>query len=223
LEILSSIEGIDVSMNPKDIVRMGYDKISHTYRGDIIDPTNPEHLRYTHWVTELLTVLPVHAPVLDLGCGNGLPTAKLLADAGCAVAGVDISSMQVVRAQALVPNAQFICADMTELAFSPATFAAIVSFYAIIHIPLAEQPSLFANMHRWLQPGGYMMATVGVDAWTGAEDDWLDVPDAPMYWSHADAAMYYRWFEDQGFTIQWTRFIPEGQSGHTLMFAQKPL
>jgi hypothetical protein len=34
-------------MNPKEIVRAGYDKISYTYRGDTIDPSNPEHLRYT--------------------------------------------------------------------------------------------------------------------------------------------------------------------------------
>lgn len=210
-------------MDPKDIVRAGYDKISHTYRGDAIDPANPDHLRYARWVSELLTVIPAPTAVLDLGCGNGLPTAKLLADTGCAVTGVDISPVQIARARELVPQATFICADMTELDFPASTFAAIVSFYAIIHIPLAEQPALFANIHRWLQSGGYLMATVGADAWTGTEENWLQVPDAPMYWSHADAATYRQWLEDHGFVIQWTRFVPEGQAGHSLVLARKPL
>lgn len=210
-------------MNPKDIVRKGYDKVTQSYRGDAIDPNDPGHRHYLEWVAELLKVLPAQAAVLDLGCGNGLPTTKLLAEAGCAVTGVDISPVQVARAQALVPAATFICADMSELAFPADTFAAVVSFYAIIHLPLAEQPALFANIYRWLQPGGYLMATVGAHAWTGTEDDWLEVPDASMYWSHADAATYQQWFEAQGFALRWSRFVPEGQGGHMLMFAQKPL
>jgi SAM-dependent methyltransferase len=210
-------------MDPKDIVRSGYDKISHIYRGDAIDSSNPDHVRYAHWVSELQTLLPAHAAVLDLGCGNGLPTAKLLVDAGCAVTGVDISPVQIVRARALVSQAQFICADMTELAFPENSFAAIISFYAIIHVPLTQQPALFSNIGRWLQPGGYLMATVGADAWTGTEENWLEVADALMYWSHADAATYQQWLEHQGFSIHWTRFIPEGQSGHTLIFAQRAL
>jgi SAM-dependent methyltransferase len=209
-------------MNPKEMVRAGYDKISHTYRGDAIDPANPEHVRYRDWVNELLTVAPSQGPVLDLGCGNGIPTTQLLADRRQRVIGVDISPVQIARAQALVPTVDFICADMVELAFAPATFAAIVSFYAIIHLPLAEQPSLLASIHQWLQPGGYLMATVGADSWTGTEANWLGVPDASMFWSHTDAASYQHWLEEQGFHITWTRFVPEGQSGHTLVLAQKP-
>jgi SAM-dependent methyltransferase len=208
-------------MHPKEIVRAGYDKISHTYRGDVVDHSNPDHQRYTSWVNELLAVVPVEAPVLDLGCGNGIPVAKVLADSGCRVTGVDISPVQIARAQALVSQARFICADMTELDFAPATFAAVVSFYAIFHIPLAEQPALFAAIHRWLQPAGYVMATVGAQAWTGIEENWLNVPDAPMYWSHTDAETYQHWLEAQGFLIVWTRFVPEGQGGHTLLLAQK--
>ena len=175
-------------MDPKDIVRAGYDKISPTYRGDAVDLSNSEHARYADWVNELLARLPVGAPVLDLGCGNGIPASKLLADAGCVVTGVDISPVQIARAQALVPQARFICADMTQTAFPPDAFAAIICLYAVIHAPLAEQPTLFAAMYRWLRSGGYLMVTVGATAWTGTEAGWLDAPDTLMYWSHADTA-----------------------------------
>jgi SAM-dependent methyltransferase len=209
-------------MNPKDIVRTGYDKISYAYRGDDLDQNDPAISQYTQWLTELIANLPAAAAVLDLGCGNGIPVAKLLSDAGCTVTGVDISPVQIARAQAALPNARFVCADMSEQTFPPATFTAIVSFYAIIHLPIAEQPALLANIYRWLQPGGYFMATVGCDVWTGIEEDWLGVAGGHMYWSHADTATYQQWCANQGFRVCWTRFIPEGESGHTLLLVQKP-
>lgn len=133
-------------MNPKDIVRAGYDKISQVYRGDLLDPHDPAIIQYAGWVSELIALVAPAAAVPDLGCGNGIPVTKLLLDAGFAVTGVDISPVQIARAQAAIPTARFFCADMTELAFAPEAFAAIVSFYAIIHIPVAEQPVLVANI-----------------------------------------------------------------------------
>jgi 2-polyprenyl-3-methyl-5-hydroxy-6-metoxy-1,4-benzoquinol methylase len=85
-------------MNPKDIVRTGYDKISHTYRGDDIDRSDPNIVAYVQWVNELIAIVPAGGAVLDLGCGNGVPVAQLLAEAGFAVTGVDISPVQIGRA-----------------------------------------------------------------------------------------------------------------------------
>ncbi len=209
-------------MNPKDIVRTGYDKISYTYRGDAIDRDDDGMMAYIQWVNELIASVPAGGAVLDLGCGNGVPVAQLLDAAGFAITGVDISPVQIGRAQANVPAAKFVCADMTGLTFPAQTFAAIVAFYAIIHVPLAEQRTLFANIYRWLQPGGYVLATVGDGAWTGTEENWLDVAGAQMYWSHTDTATYRQWLIEQGFVLCWMRFIPEGNGGHSLFLAQRP-
>jgi cyclopropane fatty-acyl-phospholipid synthase-like methyltransferase len=155
--------------------------------------------------------------VLDLGCGCGVPATAVLAERYL-VTGVDLSPVQISRARRLVPTAQFECADMAAVDFPAQTFAAVVSFYAIIHLPLEEQPPIFRNVRRWLRPGGYLLATLGAGAWTGTEDNWLG---APMYWSHADRATYVAWLEEVGFEISWTRFIPEGTGGHTLILAKR--
>lgn len=216
-ELIAELAG-----TPKDIVRTGYDKVSYAYRGDSIEADNPGHQKYVAWATSLLDMLPAEAAVLDLGCGNGIPISKLLTDAGCRVTGVDISAVQIERARALVPEATFIQTDMSTLHFEPERFAAIVCFYAIIHVPVEEQPGIFAALHRWLQPGGYLMIIVGGDqAWTGTEQSWLDVADATMYWSHADIATYRSWLENQGFHIAWEHFIPEDDTGHYLLLARK--
>ncbi len=198
----------------KDIVRQGYDEVSYAYRSD----TQGDFSDYLLWLAELTPLLPSGAPILDLGCGCGVPVAKALS-ANFKVTGVDISPVQVERAQSLVPNAQFVRADISQVDFAPHSFAAVVAFYSIIHLPVAEQPALFDNIRRWLRPGGYLLATVGHTAWTGTEDDWL-VPGATMFWSHANTETYQRWLHGSGFSVLWSRFIPEGHGGHTLMLAQ---
>ncbi len=201
-------------MDPKKIVEQGYDKISYAYRTD--EGTGMES-DYAGWLAELTPLLEPGTAVLDLGCGCGVPEAQILAEQ-FQVTGVDISPVQIERAQALVPNGCFLCADMTAIDFPDESFAAIVSFYAIIHVPLAEQPTLLANMVRWLQPDGYLLMSTGHSAWTGTERDWLG---AEMYWSHADENTYQQWLTDLGFEIIWVRFIPEGDGGHSLFLARK--
>lgn len=200
--------------SPKEIVRRGYDQISYNYRTD-----DGRHMPsdYAGWLAELTPHLPPGAPVLELGCGCGVPVAQMLATP-FDYTGVDISPVQIERARKLVPPGRFVCGDMAEMDYGDGVFTAFLSFYALIHLPLAEQPGLLANIHRWLQPGGWFMATVGHTAWTGTEENWLG---AKMYWSHADADTYREWLTSIGFGILWTRFIPEGDGGHTLVLARK--
>jgi cyclopropane fatty-acyl-phospholipid synthase-like methyltransferase len=197
----------------KDIVRQSYDKISYAYRED-----EAKAEQYLSWLSELTPLLAPDSAVLDLGCGCGVPVAQELSK-NFQVTGVDFSPVQIARAKQLAPNAHFLCADMSEVDFAPGSFAAIVSFYAIIHVPLEEQPALFAKIRTWLQSGGYLMTILGHKAWTGTQNDWL-VPGTTMYWSHADAETYQQWLQDSGFSLLWSRFIPEGNSGHTLIMAR---
>ncbi len=204
----------------KRIVREGYDKVSHAYRADTLDSSDESYQKYRAWVDELSRHLQDDATVLDLGCGNGIPSTQLLAEK-FHVTGVDISPVQIERAKELVPDAQFLCADMSTVTFPPASFDAIVSFYAIIHLPLEEQPSLLAKMHAWLKDDGYLMLITGHDTWTGETANWLGVDGGDMYWSHADRDTYLQWVTEAGFHVEWDRFIPEGESGHTLIFCRK--
>ena len=201
-------------LDPKKIVQKGYDKISYNYRSDDgrFMPSD-----YAGWIKELIPLVPQRSPLLELGCGCGVPVAQILAPEYDYL-GVDISPVQVERAKDLVKNADFQTADISQLTFPDEQFAAIISFYTIIHLPLAEQPALLANIYRWLRPGGYFMATVGHTAWTGTEADWLG---AEMYWSTADEVTYQQWLIELGFELLWSRFIPEGEGGHTLLLARK--
>lgn len=203
----------------RDLVRRGYDAISRAYRSDAGErhATSAEDLSlYRGWITELAELLPKGARVLDLGCGAGLPATGLLVRAGFDVLGVDFSAVQIARARELVPDATFVEADMTTWDTAAASFDAIASFYALIHVPLPDQRALFARIRRWLRPGGYFLAIVGYGAWTGVEE----YLGAPMFWDHADVNTYLTWFREAGLEPIWNRFIPEGESGHALILAR---
>ena len=157
-------------------------------------------------------------PVLDLGCGCGVPICQELAQL-CRVTGVDISPVQIERARKLVPDATFERGDMSAVCFPDASFAAIVSLFAIIHLPAQEHRPLFDRLFTWLRPRGYLLASLGHRAWTGYEENWYG---APMFWSHPDELTSLEWVYDAGFDVLWQEFLPEGPSGgHRIILAQR--
>jgi cyclopropane fatty-acyl-phospholipid synthase-like methyltransferase len=107
---------------------------------------------------------------------------------------------------------------MTEIAFPTASFSAVVSLFALIHVPVAQHPTMIQRIAGWLRPGGLLMAIVGHSAWTGTKEDWHG---GKMYWSHADAATYAEWLAAAGFDIVRQSFVPEGDAGHELFVATR--
>jgi 2-polyprenyl-3-methyl-5-hydroxy-6-metoxy-1,4-benzoquinol methylase len=201
----------------KDLVRRGYDALSYHYRAEDDDDAGERG----EWIGRLIPRVPAGGAVLDLGCGCGLPVARALVRAGFAVTGVDLSGVQIERAQRLVPEARFVRADATEVSFPAHGFDAVVSLYMFIHLPMAEQAPLIRRIAQWLRPGGILLATTGHTAWTGTEPDWLG-GGAPMWWSHPDAATYRGWFEAGGLRVLSQDFVPEGGGGHALFWCQRP-
>ena len=144
------------------LVRAGYNVLSRAYRADIADDATQG--QYAEWLGNVRDRAPACADVLDRGCGNGIPAAKWLSDNGFRVTGVDLSDTMVERARELVPEGTFLRGDVTsvdEVAFDVGSFDAVVSFFALIHVPVTDQPGVLARAARWLRPGGLFVATVG--------------------------------------------------------------
>lgn len=193
---------------PSALVRFGYDDISVVYRGDddVID-------EYREWLDRMPLTPGAH--VLDIGCGCGVPADRLLVARGCEVLGVDISDEQVRRARELVPEARFERVDIGDWDAPDLSFDAIVSFYALIHVPRDVLRELVPKLARWLRPGGHFLATVGAVDWTGVED----YLGSPMFWDTTEPATTIDWLEAAGFEIVEHHFVPEGDSGHELVHA----
>ncbi|HEU5434137.1 MAG TPA: class I SAM-dependent methyltransferase, partial [Thermomicrobiales bacterium] len=139
--------------DPKRLVAAGYDRIAERYAAWTGEALAGQRERC---VRLLMEALPAGADVLDLGCATGVPVTRALARR-FRVVGVDHSARSVALARRRVPAATFVHADMTQLDLPPARFDAVVSFYAITHVPRDEHPALLAAIARWLRPGGHFI------------------------------------------------------------------
>ncbi len=202
--------------DPRTVVRSGWNQASEKYRGDraACDAFGHTDQEYREWLRPLFEELAQGSLVLDLGCGCGVPADRMLVER-FRVTGVDISDVQIERARRLVPAAEFLRADMTELEFPDGRFGGVLALYSLIHVPLDDQPPMLRRIHRWLRPGGLGLVITGHAAFTGYDANWLGSPGA-MFWSHADADTYQRWLEESGFHVRERQFVPEGETGHEL-------
>lgn len=179
---------------PQELVAHSYDAIAERYAAWTGDALAGARQRYVEMVQR---DIPPGAPVLDLGCGTGVPVARALATR-YRVTGVDGSARSIDLARQNVPGATFLQADMTQVEFPSASFAAVISSYAIIHVPRVEHAALLQRLAGWLQPGGLLIATMGAVESEGMEEDWLG---APMYWSHFDAGTNQQLVTNAGFEL----------------------
>ena len=115
-----------------------------------------------------------------------------------------------------------ICRDMTKLDFPENVFDAIVSYYAIIHIPREEHRTLLVDFYRMLKPGGLALLCLGAENLVDDIDE--DYLGARMYWSHFDADTYLKILMEIDFSIHWSRIVADETcegAGHLFVLAQK--
>jgi SAM-dependent methyltransferase len=129
--------------------------------------------------------------VLDVGCGPG-HVSRYLRDRGVDVSGLDLSEGMLARARRLNPDITFVHGDMTALADPDGSWAGIVAFYSLIHIPRAEVVRGLTGLKRVLRPGGLLLMAFHI----GDED--LHVEDL---WGHT-------------VSLDFTLFQPQEMAGY---------
>jgi len=208
-----------MSDREKMIVRAGYDEIAERYltwsERVVNDPSG-------RFLNEFAGRLHDGARVLDLGCGAGIPSTRLLARR-FEVLGVDISEAQIELARKNVPEATFVRDDFSDLAFPDESFDGITAFYSISHVPRDEHACLFARAAGWLKPGGLFLATLGADESPGWTGEWLGVP---LFFSSHDADENRRLLRGAGLSLVLDEVVsvrePEREVAFLWVLARKP-
>jgi cyclopropane fatty-acyl-phospholipid synthase-like methyltransferase len=206
---------------PQEVVERGYDEVADAYAA--LEAEGDEWPRMRH-LRELLSSLSPGGHVLDLGCGNGVPTMAAIQERHQGV-GVDISAAQIARARTNVPGATFMHEDMSGVDFGDASLDAIVSFYAIEHVPREGHPQLFAKFYRWLRPGGRLLFTLeaGGDE-PGRMGKWLNVE---MFFSYYDVETTTALLQAAGFRVERAETESQLEGGRLIEYewfhARKPL
>ncbi|WP_336135797.1 class I SAM-dependent methyltransferase [Natronomonas amylolytica] len=189
-------------MVEKNTVRRGYDELGDAYaahrsgEGQGMDA-----------LSTFLEAVPESARILDAGCGPGRPVLSHLADAASAV-GLDFSGEQLRLAAEHAPEAALVRGDMTTLPFAAETFDAVVAYWSLIHVPLADHRTVIDEFSRVLCPGGRLLVCEGTERWAGENPDWLD-SGVGMEWEIAGAEATREQLHDAGFEITDSWGVPE--------------
>jgi SAM-dependent methyltransferase len=94
--------------------------------------------------------------VADIGCGPGQVTAHLTS-LGLSAFGIDLSPQMVSVARRSHPGLRFEQGSMLALDLPDGGLGGVLAWYSTIHVPDDRLPEAFAEFHRVLAPGGYLL------------------------------------------------------------------
>jgi SAM-dependent methyltransferase len=156
-----------------DAVRTGYETVAGAYAHHLLTELDKKPLdralldviaegaRGHRSPARPTSARQVEGRVLDVACGPG-HVAAYLRDRGVDACGLDLSPAMIVEARRARPDVDYRVGDMFALPFEPATFAAAVAFYAIVHTPSAELEAPFRELSRVLRRGGQALVAFHV-------------------------------------------------------------
>lgn len=114
------------------------------------------------WELALFSQLELQGPILDLGCGDGRITQRLLGprgtDAARPVLGLDINPGSAAQAARWPIYAGVVCADARAMPFADSWVESVISICVLEHIPQVEK--VLREVARVLKPGGKLAFSV---------------------------------------------------------------
>ena len=125
-------------------VKKPYDQIAKVYNRKHFDEKAFDPI-----INEFAKLLKPGAKVLDLGCGPGGETKKLLQH-GFDVTSIDISPKMLSLAKKNVPNGRFLEMDITKMTFPKKTFDAVWTARTLIHLPSSKLDKVLASLNTIL-------------------------------------------------------------------------
>ncbi|MGK2911966.1 MAG: class I SAM-dependent methyltransferase [Sphingobium sp.] len=127
-----------------------------------------------HWTGVVAGWCPKPRRILEVGCGEGYSTARLVeAFPGIPLNAIDIAANIGRLYDGPVGAATFRIAYVEEIAAeSPATYDLVVLSDVLHHVPSAQRESLLRAIHAVLEPGGML-----------AIKDWHRAAAKPIHWA----------------------------------------
>jgi ubiquinone/menaquinone biosynthesis C-methylase UbiE len=176
-----------------------YDRVAsiyaEQYRGELVHKPLDRAL-----LTTLIELSGASGPMADIGCGPG-HVARFLRDHGAMTTGIDLSAGMVDAARATHPEVEFRQGNMLDLPLDDDSLAAIVTFYAIIHLRPEEIGPAFREFRRVLKPGGLLLPAFHVGEERIHRTEWWDQPVDLDFQFFAPAAIEAALVES-GFSVE---------------------
>ena len=140
--------------------------------------------------------------VCDVGCGPA-HVARYLSQRGVKVMAIDLSPGMVKQAQLLNPELEILQGDMLSLDIPDESWAGVVAFYSIIHIPRNDVVRALRELGRCLRAGGRLLMSFHIgDEVVHLEELWDHPVCMDFVFFHTDEMLSY--LGDAGFDVEET-------------------
>lgn len=159
-----------------------------------MDPTHQQ------WFERFLALCPPQSDILDAACGTG-KYWPLILGSGRTVFGVDQSQGVLDQAKGKFPDVISRKTGLQELDES-GSFAGAVCMDALELVPPEDWPVIMSNLHRAIQPGGYLYFTVEITEETDLEKAFAEGQELGLPVIYGEA----NWVPDDGYSWQQTGY-----------------
>lgn len=151
-------------------------------------------------IDDLLDSLPSDPEplVLDIGCGDGERTLKNLPRGAV---GLDFARRGLELAAAGHPDARLVQGEMSAIPLRADSVDAITAYHAVFHVPRTDQPAVYGEFARVLEPGGRLLMTLPAGEYETVRRGWMG---GPMFFASPGRAATLRSLEAAGFGIDRT-------------------
>lgn len=143
----------------------------------------PDHALWKAIEWRLFREYTYPAPVLDLGCGDGVFAELVFDHPVCS--GIDIQPQRVRKAYKSGMYKLALTGDATRMPYQDESFATVFSGCAMEHVP--AMPAMLGEIARVLQPGGHLVTTVP----SGYFKEYLFLPTLLRRWGLGVLASRY--------------------------------
>ncbi len=178
-----------------------------------------------------LIALMMGDELLEIGSGPGRD-ARVFADKGLHVTGMDLSSSLVEIARKDVPEASFLVGDVLDMPFSDATYHGIWTCATLHHLKKEDLPLALNEMFRVLKPGAPAFISV-----KGGEGEYfkldLEFEGNERFFAYYKQDEFEKFLKDAGFELVdiWTestedrfgKLHPNFDRIYVRAFVRKPL
>ncbi|MEO8573178.1 MAG: class I SAM-dependent methyltransferase [Pyrinomonadaceae bacterium] len=204
------------------MLQNSYDQIAEQWHSNFRGQTYVD--RTLGYVDKILEGLPPQAKILDLGCGTGNPIAKYIVECGFRVVGIDQSQKLLEIAKTVVPEAELVHADMTELQFAE-KFAAVVAWDSIFHTERKHHSAIYRKLADSLESGGRLLLSVGGSgeepASSEAEGITSEMFGHKFFYDAYPPRVACQLLEAEGFEIEMWEVDDPSSHGHIAVIARK--
>jgi 2-polyprenyl-3-methyl-5-hydroxy-6-metoxy-1,4-benzoquinol methylase len=155
-------------MNPSEETIRFYDRMAKQIFNDWFDN---DALLPT--LNEFIYLLPQKPKVLDLGCGTGGESKRVM-KLGADVIGIDLSKESIKFAKENIKEANFYVMNILEMTFDDRYFHGVFEAGVLFHFTEKEQIIILGNIHKILKDDGVFLSYYPEGNYEGMEEFNID-------------------------------------------------